>query len=376
MSNTCRTVENCRFRDDPFETDCGENATCRLLIEVSGIKDAAHAQVSRDACQACCESFDPTTVDLNPIVASCLYSLCEKVADAGGVDGLDEHRALELVQWAEKSLPAVAPDEDDGADIVRRTAIDVSHVNIDEISRHLPTPARRGGNHVRDWAVGITTAPRRIPTLGSCAESILHAGWPEPKLFVDGKTEIPESIATLETSRRDSSIGAFPSYVVSLLELYMQHPRADAFMMVQDDALMLGTPATRDYLEKILWPCDGPCIASLYCSTRYSQIEHGWHQLDEPWVWGAVAFVFSREAVKALLTSPLLATHREQPEDKGLYRIDVLIGQFAEEEGIPIYYPTPSLVQHIGTISTIWNTARAVNSRHARYFIGDLVRRA
>ena len=74
-----------------------------------------------------------------------------------------------------------------------------------------------------------------------------------------------------------------------------------------------------------------------------------------------------------MLTSPMLFSHRTLPDDKGLSKIDVLVGEFAVANGIPIYYPCPSLVQHIGTVSTIWDTARAVLARRAGQYIGDLI---
>ena len=139
---------------------------------------------------------------------------------------------------------------------------------------------------------------------------------------------------------------------------------------------MLGSSATRQYLESFLWPDDGACIASLYCSTKYVQETAGWHKFDKSWVWGAVAFVFSRDALKAFISSPIVFDHRELPDDQGLIEIDVLIGKVAVALDIPIYYPSPSLVQHIGTISTLWDTARAVNGRRASQFLGDLIARS
>jgi len=180
-------------------------------------------------------------------------------------------------------------------------------------------------------------------------------------------------MSDLDFCHHKPATGAFPNYVLSLCELYMRNPNADAYLLMQDDAVIFSSTATREYVESVLWPIDGPCIASLYCSAKYSKEESGWHQFEGNWVWGAVAFVFSPEAIKLFLTSMEVFNHRAQPDDKGLSRIDVVIGNVARANGIPMYYPSPSLVQHIGTISTIWKTGRAVNARRADQFLGDLI---
>jgi hypothetical protein len=46
--------------------------------------------------------------------------------------------------------------------------------------------------------------------------------------------------------------------------------------------------------------------------------------------------------------------HRWNPKHKGLANLDALIGQWAERSRVPIFFPTPSLVQHIGHVSTLW----------------------
>ncbi len=96
-------------------------------------------------------------------------------------------------------------------------------------------------------------------------------------------------------SRRDMSIcprpmrrpaaGAWSNYYLSLSELLLRAPAADAFLMVQDDVLFYDRQDLRAYLEATLWPTDPPGLVSLYCSAGYSREGAGWHQLDEPWSW-------------------------------------------------------------------------------------------
>ena len=376
MQHRIRSADNCPHRISATPDESGEVASCGLIQQILEIDDPQFLRVIRDACEACCESFEPTKQDLNPIIASLVFSASEQIVASGGVEGCTPEQAQELNQWAEKSLPVVAPDEDDSIDLGRHAQWDASHVSVEQIANLLPMPvsANRGG--VKKWAVGITTAPRRLPTLEQCVHSVLAAGWDEPMLLIDGDVEILPSMSGLRASRHSPAAGALPNYILALWELYLRHPAADAYLMIQDDALMLGSSATRQYLESFLWPDDGACIASLYCSTKYVQETAGWHKFDKSWVWGAVAFVFSRDALKAFISSPIVFDHRELPDDQGLIEIDVLIGKVAVALDIPIYYPSPSLVQHIGTISTLWDTARAVNGRRASQFLGDLIARS
>ena len=372
MGDHRSAIESCAYRHRIRQTECGEVASCGLLEQLTDVGETRLVEVPIDACQACCECFPPSTEDLNPVVASLLFHLTDGVTARGGVGSCGLGRAQELHAWAELSLPRVRADEEDCIDPARLARPDASHVSTEVIQRLLPVPARRCGKTVHDWAVAVTTAPRRLATLERCVESLAAAGWPEPTLFVDGEMEIPGQLGGLPICHRRPSVGAFPNYFLSMAELFMREPHADAYLLLQDDAVFPPVSAVRDYLESMLWPGSKGSIVSLYCGAEYTRDTPGWHRCEDRWVWGAVAFVFSRQALKQLLTSKRVLRHRQLPDDKGLSRIDVLIGYVANKKGIPIYYPSPSLVQHIGTISTIWDVARAVNLRRADRFIGDM----
>ncbi len=80
------------------------------------------------------------------------------------------------------------PDEDD-LPVVQ--AMNASQQRpVVSILEVLPLPAQRAGR-VTQWAVGVTTAPRRSPTLATCLRSLAAVGWDQPQLFVDGDVEIP-----------------------------------------------------------------------------------------------------------------------------------------------------------------------------------------
>ena len=142
--------------------------------------------------------------------------------------------------------------------------------------------------------------------------------------------------------------------------------------MIQDDVLFFNHNDLKNYLERTLWKTTEPCIASLFCPRDYTQPKRGWFEFDGPWVWGAQAFVFSRSAAQLFLMDKEVVHHRWNERYEGMFGIDVLVGRWANRCGVPIHYPTPSLVQHIGHVSAIWKRAHISGARRADNFAGDL----
>jgi hypothetical protein len=214
MGREPRRVEDCPHRSGP---DPG--AECGLLRQIAGVA----VPVARDACEACCRAFPPSPDELNPVVASLLYDVSSRIIARGGVAGCDRPRAEELNRFAALSVPT----EEDCRDVPEGQAL----------ARIIPTPRHRSGPDVRAWSVGVTTAPRAVPTLTDCLASLAKAGWDRPRLFVDGDVAIPPDFAHLPRTDRRPQIGAWPNYYLALAELLMREPEADAYLLVQDDAL-------------------------------------------------------------------------------------------------------------------------------------------
>jgi hypothetical protein len=159
---------------------------------------------------------------------------------------------------------------------------------------------------------------------------------------------------------------------LALLELLMRDPWADAYLIAQDDALFYDAENLREYLETALWPAGNLGAVSLYCSSAYTRTESGWHRHEGMWQWGAMAFVFPRESAKLFMTDPGVLEHRWCQRNAGCANIDTEIGLWSRRTRRPIYFPTPSLVQHIGDVSTLWPGARATGRRCADRFAGDM----
>ncbi len=344
---------------------------CRLLADLFVGGPVESSEVSREICVACCRSFEPSPRDFNTVIASLVWSAAEQVLseiEAGG--GEDQIRWQALLAKAESSLPAVLPEEDDlppapttsGREAVRRT--------VDEIARVLPLPAERVGQ-VTHWAIGVTTAPRRSPTLAPCLRSLIDAGWADPHLFIDGEVEIPPEFASLARTIRVPAAGARQSYFLAVVELLQRFPEAQAVMLVQDDAFWPGHLPMREYLEQCFWPGSEPGLVSAWCCTDDTASEAGWHERTSPWKFGAVVFIFSREAAEKFVNDPQMQQACSSRPENHSGGISMLIGDWAARVGVPVHFPTPSLVQHLGEVSTIWENSRAVGVRRASRFLGD-----
>ncbi len=203
-------------------------------------------------------------------------------------------------------------------------------------------------------------------------DSLIRAGWEDVRIFEDLPTTIAPRHSGQPLTTRLPALGAWPSYYLALSELVLRHPEADVYFMLQDDVLLYDRQDLRAYLERILWPTPAPCLVSLFCSSAYTQPGSAWHRLEEPWVWGAQTFIFPRELARKFVADPWVLAHRWSDPVMGLVAIDILIGVWADRFGIPVWYPSPSLAQHIGDVSVLWRSHILEGPRLADRFLADV----
>lgn len=339
---------------------------CDLLSRWLRIEDCAVTEIRRDACIACCAENRTTATKLNPVTASLLHAAAERIEQAEK-SACDVRHVRRMVEWASLNLQTMIMTSSDRCSD-DRVATDSSkpRLSLDDlrVSSSFAPPVRR-------WSVGVTTAPRRMPTLARCLSAISQAGWPFPWIFSDGECALPENFDHLPVTQRTDQVGAWPSYYLALQEMQLRDPDADAFMVVQDDAQLYHRENLRQYLESILWPSEFVGAVSLFCSSAYSRGQPGWYSLDEHWVWGALAFIFPAERLREFLQDPAVQDHRRTGRFNGLQNIDVVIGKWAKRRGFEIWYPYPSLCQHIGETSTLWPMANLDGYRSADYCLGE-----
>jgi hypothetical protein len=141
--------------------------------------------------------------------------------------------------------------------------------------------------------------------------------------------------------------------VTALWELYTLNPHADRYAVFQDDFVTcLGL---KDYLEVSEWP--GPGYLNLYTfpenHRRVKDKSVGWHRSNQLGK-GAVALVFNRDAVVALLSSQRLV-ERPQSKHRGWRYVDGGIVESFKQLDMSEYVHNPGLVQHTGTKSSMGN---------------------
>jgi hypothetical protein len=177
-------------------------------------------------------------------------------------------------------------------------------------------------NSVKHWAVGVTTAPRPQSMLEQTLASFRRAGWTGSRVFDDVKGS-----------------GAWRNWIDGLKCLVEQDPNADAYLMIQDDAVFCR--GLRAYLERMLWPADRVALCSPYSPTPYKKPQRGWHEENRGWnLVGAVCWALPPDSARTIVA--------ELGHVEARNRIDARIGQWARQARLSVWYHTPSLVQHSG----------------------------
>lgn len=207
------------------------------------------------------------------------------------------------------------------------------------------------------WAYGITTVPDRIDSyFPETVNSLAAAGFDKPWLFVD-RAETQASFPADYRAWGDrvsfrTSMGTPANWTISLAELYFREPKANMYALFQDDFITCRT--LKDYLSSCSYPDKG--YFNLYTFPSNQEIcppgQKGWYKSNQLGR-GAVALVFTPEGVLTLLTQRHLW---ERAQGARRFRaIDGGISEAFKKIGWTEYVHNPSLVQHIGDISSMRN---------------------
>ena len=397
------TPETCRWRQ-PRQAD--GTSECRLLNTLIGPGVEADCRVDEETCRSCCQSFPSSERRLNPVVAGLLHSISNTLVDNAAYSSRPDLERLRT--FADEFLDVEFPPEFTltparnkvncawlGGRLPSSTLEDIHECNHPQhslttpaacqsccdwarrkpLSRCLslpeliPFPGTRTGTRVRDWAVGITTCPRREPTLESCLDSVTRAGWERPRIFVDGTHRLPERYHHLEVTSRETPVGALPAWYLALAELVLQQPGADAYLMLQDDVIFFDRESTRDYLEQVLWPGERLGVLSLFY-TGFDVTPGWWRSPTNSWHCGAQALLFPPAIAHALIVDPdvmasclAATTHVPIPE---------FLSAWVARRRFNMWFTSPSLTQHIGNTSTIWSNTGLLSGRRAPWFSGSI----
>jgi hypothetical protein len=225
------------------------------------------------------------------------------------------------------------------------------------------------------WSYGVTTVPRRRELLDATLASLGVAGFRDPWLFCDGYCGIASSPReSIGITQRTVPVLAWGNWVLAVWELYLRRPDADRFAVFQDD--LMACRGLRTYLDHCPYPARG--YWNLYTFMENEQLVEG---KPEGWLLspqtgrGAVALVFNREAVTTLLRQPAVVDHA-QDSQFGKRKIDGTVSDAMRGAGWQEWVHNPSLVQHVGEVSTLGpkhHTLRAKTFR-ADWDATDLLR--
>jgi hypothetical protein len=217
------------------------------------------------------------------------------------------------------------------------------------------------------WSYGVTTVKQRInDLLPQTLISLANAGFPKPRLFVDGEYDATQySMFGNQVTVRYPLVRTFGNWVLSLMELYIREPEADRYAIFQDD--LIAYKNLKEYLNNCPYPDKGYLNLFTLKSNQTLAPTDGTHwYLSNQLGRGAVALVFNRPAVLTLLMHPHMIERFQDP-DRGWKGIDGAIVETMKKSGYHEWCHNPSLVQHTGTLSSMGNKEH----RPAPNFLGE-----
>lgn len=242
------------------------------------------------------------------------------------------------------------------------------------------------------WTVGLTTTPeRKDDLLPRTLRSLEAAGFPEPRLFVDGEPDALEDYCGHERACRWPRIRAFGNWFLAAHELWIRasakwkcpqcpqgsivqnacdngdcrHHVEDRYLLTQDDIVWCRN--VRSWLDAMPWPKpptgDEGTYLNLYTFSSNEHVIHGkqpgtWHEAafvhgpEDPKRLqtgrGAVALCFDQAGMRRLLQAPTMI---EKPRDpaRGHLTIDGAVVTAMNAAGFREMVHCPSLVRHTGT---------------------------
>lgn len=207
------------------------------------------------------------------------------------------------------------------------------------------------------WQVGVTTVPaRKETTLPKTLASLRKVGFEDIRLFVDGCDfpNIYQGFNCPVTCRPSPPVRVVGNWMMGMWELYVREPLADRYAMFQDDVLCVGN--LRQFLERSPYPNQGYLnLITHQQNAVFTHAQPGWQVSNQRGL-GACALVFSRDALQIVLGSKHMAC---KPACASKHRswkyLDGGILEAMRGAGWKEYIHNPSLIQHIGQVSSLDN---------------------
>lgn len=233
------------------------------------------------------------------------------------------------------------------------------------------------------WAVGVITAPRKgVCHLGRTVECLVNAGWHDVVVFAEPDSLIPDCSATIV--QRPRFFGDWTNWATGLYELLLSEPDADFYFMAEDDGVICR--GAKYYLDEQLPKLGEFATASPYCPNKHRRNNFiGFHNECIGWLtWSTLTVIMPRESVIRFFSDPDVQRHRFEhifpvPENEIPWGVEVepknsvkdaVLGLWAKKNNLPMYYHSPSLVQHMGLTSTLTHRP-TTDANLAEDFVGE-----
>lgn len=201
-------------------------------------------------------------------------------------------------------------------------------------------------------AIGMISAPRKIPLAGRTIASLRRAGFDEPiSIYAEPGTEIDSDDQQIEVFHNARRLGNLHNWFAASQKV--RNKSGDYLLICEDDFTVCRSAKRR--LLKLLrdkgQDKDFGC-AALYTPKRNidetSVSKNGWHPLfPGPRGWGAQALCFSRKSLSDYMCSSEAVFINEQTG-----YIDISLLACFKRLGLAAYYHVPSLAQHDGRVAS------------------------
>lgn len=225
---------------------------------------------------------------------------------------------------------------------------------------------------------GIITAPRPISYIGTSLDSFFRT-WGEdrtPHVFRDGSPEKYFNQTKVIEHQNPETLGCVMNWFNAAT--WMVDNTSKPFVMMLEDDILWDEHA-RVLIENLLRVISGelaaPCpknigFISPYCSRLNAPANRGWQPAKvEPkhgWM-GALCLIFPRSVLRTLIKDKEYfikqATHNTRYNARRPMHLDFAIGRTLQKNGYMLLTHNPTLILHMGDVSTHESNNNPFNSR-------------
>lgn len=233
---------------------------------------------------------------------------------------------------------------------------------------------------VPSLTIAITTAPRPVCYLGATLEALDAASdrlsvRPDVHIFAEPGAVLPVGSDRPRAFHLNSERRGNWHNWRQAAKFLVEETDSQLLMTMEDDVLLAQSALVRVVDASRRPRHEGFGYFSLYVSGHHQRALPPPGREPEPVlksfqrVWGACAWVFSRESLMRTLDHPIAAVwtgEKNVTNDPQLANgVDIAVGMILQDLGLPTYYFHPATAQHIGEHSTVGNDEGLTNHRRA-----------